>query len=302
MDRSSKLVIGAGATGRLTAELLAGAGASVTLVSRGGGSGGSASERVKHVALDAADVDALTNLARGVSTIFNCVMPRYDRWPQEFPPIAAAVLKAAERSGADLVNLSNVYGYGPVAGPITESMPMKPATVKGRVRATLWEQALASRIRVTEVRASDFLGRGAISIFTLMVLPDVLRGQSARFPGDLDALHSWTFTSDVATTLVMAAQSDRSWGRAWHVPSNHVSVRTLSARVAEVAGAPPISLQRLSLAELDALGAADSILREIVEMAYLFDRDCILDSTETQQALGVRATPIDQVLRDTLRA
>lgn len=302
MDRSTKLVIGSGPTGTRTAELLADSGAHVTVVSRRGRSSGKETERIHHITLDATDGDALTDLARGVSTIFNCAMPRYDRWPQDFPPIAEAVLKAAERSGADLVTLSNAYGYGPVAGPITESMPMKPTTVKGGVRAIMWARALASRTRVTEVRASDYLGRGAASLFTLMTLPSVLRGQNACFPGDLDALHSWTFTSDVARTLVAASCFEGSWGRAWHVPSNDLSVRALSARAAEIAGVPAFSLKRLSFAELETLGASDSIMREIVEMVYLYDRPCLLDSTETQQVLGVRAAPIDEVLRDTLRA
>jgi nucleoside-diphosphate-sugar epimerase len=53
-----------------------------------------------------------------------------------------------------------------------------------------------------------------------MLLPRILRGEAASYHGDLDAAHSWTYTQDVARTLVAAAQSDLSWGRAWHVPSN----------------------------------------------------------------------------------
>ena len=294
------LVIGAGPTGRRTAELLADAGVDVRIVSRRGGGGDS--ERISCIALDATDAGALANVARGASVIFNCTMPRYDRWPQEFPPLADAVLDAAERSGADLVTLSNVYGCGPVEAPITESMPMKPTTVKGRVRASIWERALASQVRVTEVRASDFLGRDAISAFTFMTLPNVLRGGTATFPGDVDALHSWSYTFDVARTLIAASRSHHSWGRAWHVPSNDESVRALSARVAALAAAPAFSLRGLSLAELETLGANDSIMRELVEISYLFYRPCILDSAETQRLLKVHATPIDEVLRDTLRS
>jgi nucleoside-diphosphate-sugar epimerase len=298
MNRTRKLVIGAGPTGTHTAQLLADAGEEVTVVSRRGTSAGLLG--VDHVALDASDANALTELAGGASTIFNCAMPRYDRWPQEFPPIAEAVLKAAERSGADLVTLSNVYGYGPVNGPLNESMPMAPQTVKGRVRAAMWEDALASRARVTEVRGSDYLGRGAASLYTLMTLPSIARGKPASFPGDLDALHSWTFTLDVARTLVAASRFAGSWGRAWHVPSNDLSLRALSARAAEIAAAPAASLTRMPMAELEGLGAFDTIMREVIEMTYLYDRPLCLNSTATQQALGVRATPIDKVLRDTL--
>ncbi len=300
MTPNTKLIIGAGPTGMHTALLLAEAGHHVKIVSRRGGT--SSHPRIVHVALDASDAESLAAPAEGASTIFNCAMPRYDRWPQEFPPIAAAVLYVAERSGADLITLSNVYGYGRVVGPLTENLPMAPHTVKGRVRAAMWEAARAGSARATEVRASDYLGRGAGSHFTLMLLPRIVRGEVASFPGDLDAVHSWTFTQDVARVLVAASASDASWGRAWHVPSNVASVRELSARAARLAGAPAPTLNRMSSTELDVLATTDSIMREVVEMTYLLDSPCVLDSTETEHALGVSATPLEDVLRDTLRA
>ena len=299
MTRNPKLIIGAGPTGMHTALLLAEAGHDVKIVSRRGGT--SSHPRIVQVALDASDARSLAALAEGVGTIFNCAMPRYDRWPREFPPIAAAVLRASERSGADLVTLSNVYGYGRVKGPFTESLPLAPHTVKGRVRAAMWEAARAGGARATEVRASDFLGHGAGSLFTLMLLPRILRGEAASYHGDLDAAHSWTYTLDVARTLVAAAHSDLSWGRAWHVPSNTATVRELSAALARLAGAPTPTLATMSSAELDGLAAVDSIMREVVEMTYLYERPCVLDSSETQHALGVTATPLEDVLHDTLR-
>lgn len=298
MNQATKLVIGAGPTGMQTARLLADAGDHVIVVSRRGA--GPNFPGIQHVALDVTDADALAGLAAGASALFNCAMPRYDRWPEEFPPIAASMLNAAERSGADLITLSNVYGYGNVTGAMIESLPMEPNSVKGRVRAAMWKAALASRVRVTEVRASDYLGRGAASLFTLMTLPSIVQGHLASFPGNLDAPHSWTFTRDVAKTLVAASRYEGAWGRAWHVPSNDLSVRALCARTASLAAAPAPTLARMPAAELEALGAADSIMREVIEMAYLYDRPCCLDTTATQRALGVTATPIDAVLRDTL--
>ena len=57
----------------------------------------------------------MARLAEGAAVIYNCVNPPYHRWPADWPPIAASVLGAAERSGAVLVTLSNLYGYGPAA-------------------------------------------------------------------------------------------------------------------------------------------------------------------------------------------
>jgi nucleoside-diphosphate-sugar epimerase len=239
-------------------------------------------------------------MADGFQYIFNCAMPRYDRWPEEFPPLAAAALQAAESTGASLITASNVYGYGAAPSPFREDAPMIPSTIKGEVRARMWEAALRSRAPVCEVRGSDYLGCGATSLFTLMTLPAILQGQPAVVPGDLDAVHSWTFTSDVARTLAAAASSDASWGRAWHVPSTDLTPRELTTRVAALAGLPTPQLRAMPLSELQTLATSDSILREVVEMSYLYYSECRLDSTDTERTLGIASTPIDEVIRDML--
>jgi hypothetical protein len=49
----------------------------------------------------------------GAAVLYNSANPAYHRWPELWPPIAAALLEAAERAGAVLVTISNRYGYGP---------------------------------------------------------------------------------------------------------------------------------------------------------------------------------------------
>ena len=51
-------------------------------------------------AADARDAETMGRLADGAAVIYNCVNPPYHRWPADWPPIAASVLSAAERSGA----------------------------------------------------------------------------------------------------------------------------------------------------------------------------------------------------------
>ena len=81
-----------------------------------------------------------------------------------WPPVAAAFLAAAERSGAVLVVASCLYGYGPVDVPMVESLPDAATTKKARIRADMWADALAlheaGRIRAVEVRGSDYMGPG----------------------------------------------------------------------------------------------------------------------------------------------
>jgi len=294
------LVIGAGPTGTAAARLLAATGDEVRLAARTAPRGEPAA--IEAISLDARDVAATTAASHGAATILLCAMPAYNRWPEEFPPLLDSALVAAERTGARLAIVSNIYGYGDAAPTrLTEQLALRPSTRKGAVRAAMWERALASGVPVTEVRGSDYLGHRATSLFTLTGVPPLRAGAPAQLVGDLDVSHPWTFTEDVARTLVAAVRSPASWGRAFHVPSQHASQRALAERLCALAGAPAPTLARLSAAELAALGRANAILNEVIEMTYLMERPWQLDASDAERLLGVTGSSLDAMLRDTLR-
>src|SRR5262245_53886825 len=215
------VIVGAGAIGTNTALLLAERGDRVRVVTRSGS--GPTHPAIEKVAADATDAQALRRLAAGAAALYNCANPPYDKWPRFWPPLAAALLDAAEHTGAVLVTTGNLYGYGPVDRPMTESMPLAATTVKGQVRAKMWQDALAAheagRVRATEARASDFIGLNSRSMFNERMLPTLLTGGTVRAPIDFDQPHTVSYVKDVARTLVTLADDERAWGRPWHVPS-----------------------------------------------------------------------------------
>ena len=159
---TTHLVIGAGPVGSEVATRLATAGKSVVIVTRRGS--GPHDSGIRTVAADASSVDALLAAAPTTEAVYNCVNPEYHRWARDWPPLAAAFLTYAERTGAVLATCSNLYGYGPVTGRLTESLPLASHGTKGQIRASMWldAQALheAGRIRATEVRGSDYICAG----------------------------------------------------------------------------------------------------------------------------------------------
>ncbi|WP_231989803.1 NAD-dependent epimerase/dehydratase family protein [Mycobacterium sp. 852002-51057_SCH5723018] len=298
-----KVVVGAGGTGVATAELLAAAGHEVRLVTRSGG--GPRNPRIRRIALDASNTDALAAVLGGATTLYNCAAPPYHLWRTQLPALASGMLNAAIAAGADYVMLGNLYGYGPVAGPITEDLPLQPNSVKGELRARAWTQAKAAheagRVRVTEVRASDFIGRGALSVFTLMVAPKVLAGKTALFPADLDASHSWTGTVDAARALVAIGDDERGWGRPWHVPTNPaMSPRQLATVLADCAGVGAPKLRRMPGWLLAMAGLGSKVVRELPEMQYQLQKPFVVDASETEHTFGLAPTPLAEILRDGL--
>jgi nucleoside-diphosphate-sugar epimerase len=299
------VIVGAGAVGMATARLLAERGDQVRLVSRRGT--GPEHPAVERVAADSTDAVVLSRLARGATAVFNCAAPPYHRWPLDWPPLAAALLDAAEATGAVLVSAGNLYLYGPVDGPLTEELPARPAGHKAHVRARIWQDALArheaGRIRTADVRASDHLGAGSQSLITMAVLPRVLAGRRASVPADLDAPHTWTAVTDVSRTLVAVADDERTWGRAWHVPSAPpLSIRELVTQAcALAAAAPPPRLSTMPGFVLWLGGLGNPFVRELRETQYQFRRPFVMDSSAATEALGITPTPIEESLAETVR-
>ncbi|MEU3980567.1 NAD-dependent epimerase/dehydratase family protein [Streptomyces sp. NPDC026672] len=300
---SLHVIVGAGPVGSATARLLADQGEQVRVVSRRGT--GPDRRGIERVAADATDASALTRLCTGAAALYNCASPPYHRWPTDWPPLAAAFLHASRHSGAVLVGTSNLYGYGPVDGAMTEGLPLRATGTKGRVRATMWTDALAAHragdLRTAEVRSSDYLGAGTQSLLTMAVLPKALTGARVSVPAALDAPHSWTYVGDVARTLIAVAADENAWGRAWHVPSPApVSLRELTTRACELAGAPAPRLSTMPAAVLWLGGLGDPLVRELRETQYQVRRPFVLDSSAATTAFGIRPVPLDVALRETV--
>jgi nucleoside-diphosphate-sugar epimerase len=296
------VIVGAGPVGSATATLLAERGEQVRIVTRRGG--GPDHPAIERVAADATDTGRLTALAQGAAALYNCANPLYHRWLTDWPPLAAAVLAAAERTQGLLVSVSNLYGYGPVTGPITETTPLAATHPKLRLRADMWRAALAAhaagRIRATEVRASDYIQ--ANSVFSIAVGRPLLAGKRAYAPTPLDVPHSWTSISDVAGLLVTAAADERAWGRAWHVPTNPpLTLRELATRFTAVAGAPAPKLTAVPYPVLWTTGLFSPLVRELRTTRYQFARPFVLDSTAATETFGRKPEPIDDALRETVR-
>jgi nucleoside-diphosphate-sugar epimerase len=297
---SEHVIVGAGAVGSAVAVLLAERGEHVRVVSRHGS--GPEHPGIERVAADATDAQRLTEISAGAAALYNCANPQYHQWFTDWPPLAAALLTAAERSGAVLATMSNLYGYGPVRGPISQKTPLAATHPKLRLRAQLWHDALAAqqdgRIRTTEVRASDYIEQN--SLLSTQLGKPLLAGSRGYSPWPLDVPHSWTSITDCARALVTVAADERSYGQAWLVPTGPaLTVRQLATRFAEVNGAPAAKLTAIPYPVMWAVGVFSPLIKELRTTRYQFTAPFVLDSSATTEAFGLQPTPLDDALRDT---
>src|SRR4051812_35669173 len=293
------VIVGKGPVGTTTADLLADSGHQVRVLSR---SGGRSTERIEHRQVDATDAGALTAASRGAAALYNAVNPEYTRWATDWPPVAAALLAAAERTGAVLVTMGNLYGYGRPDGPMTPESPLAATDTKGRVRARMWADMLAAheagRVRATEARAADFVGPQVPAGHSHLMrqLPALRKGRRAWVVGDPDAPRGWSYLPDVATTLVTLGTDERAPGRAWHVPSAVRSQRQALTDLAAALGRPAPRVSGIPWPALRAVGVALPFMREVVDVRHQFDQPYVIDAASTTATFGLTATPWEQVV------
>lgn len=300
------VIVGAGQAGGHLAERLTAQGHDVIVVTRSG----SGPDGARRVAADVADRPRLTALAKGADALYNCVNPRYHRWTQDWPPMAASFLGAAEDTGAVLVILGNLYGYGPVDGPMTEDLPLAATGTKGRIRAKMWNDALAAhqagRVRTTELRASDYYGPHSTDqayIGQARFVKPLLEGKRVPYFSDPSVPHAWTYLPDVAKALAIAGTDERAWGRPWHVPTGPaVSTRAVAERLCALAGAPAPRIYEVPRPIFTAMGVLSPMAKELRETRYQFDRPYVLDSSAFETTFGMAPTPLDDALTAILAA
>ena len=141
---------------------------------------------IEYRAGDATSVEQLLARAPEAKVVYNSANPPYNKWETEWPKLAGAVNEFAMRAGADLVICSNLYGYGPYDGVLTEDLPLNATWANGRARARVWEEAKAlndsGKLRVTEVRGSDYICPNDQSRMGNRVVPNLLLGKPVQLP------------------------------------------------------------------------------------------------------------------------
>jgi len=290
------VVFGAGQVGAALSARLAGLGLAVRVLSRNRPP--ALPHGVDWRAADATDAEAATDAAKGASVIYQCLNAPYTKWPQLFPPLQRGVLSAAEGTGALLVSLENVYGYGPTGGkPMTEDLPLAARTVKGRTRAAMTEELQASadagRVRIAIGRASDFFGAG-VTETTLgeRVFANALAGKRADFLGSPDLPHSYSYVPDVAAGLAILGTDERAVGGVWHLPGPEtVTTRHVLELIAIEVG-HPVAIRSVPKPVLRVLGLFNPMMRALAEMAYEFEQPFVLDTSKFEDTFGATGTPL----------
>lgn len=252
---------------------------------------------------DASSFSSLISVAPTADYIYNCVNPPYNKWEEQWPPIHKALIELAMKTGAVLVTCSNLYGYGPHKGVLTEDLPLNATWKNGRVRADMWlelkELHDAGKIRATEVRGSDYIAASDQSRMGDRVVPRLKEGKGVQLLGELDKLHTWTDPEDVANLMMVVAKEEIAWGKPWHVPSNGpMTQRHVVRDIALELGVKDPKVSSVPAFMAKVLGLVNPVIRELSHTEYQFNEPFIMSDEKARKAFGLRPKPWEKVIRD----
>jgi nucleoside-diphosphate-sugar epimerase len=248
--------------------------------------------------------------AQGVSCIFHGANPPgYLRWREQALPMLANSIAAAGANAALLVFPGNVYNYGAGAGQlVAENAVQQPRSRKGQVRVEmeLMLQAAATQgVRSVVVRAGDFFGWQAPGSWfqTLLVRPQQ-RLRSVWFPGVPEVGHAWAYLPDLAQTILRLLSKQATFGNfeTFHF-AGHWLPRNIdmAESIRRAVGDPALPIRRVPWLLITLAAPFVAVLREVLEMRYLWREPLRLDNRKLLRLLGSEVhTPLDEAVKTSL--
>jgi len=235
--------------------------------------------------------------AKGSTVIYLCAGLVYDKtiWQQQWPVIMQNVINVAKENQARLIFFDNVYMYGLVNGPMTESTPYNPCSKKGEIRAAiateLMNEVKAGNIQASIARAADFYGaESKNSVVDMMLLDKYAKKQKAQWLGNPACKHNFTFVPDAGKAMALLGQHPESDNQIWHMPTPPaITGKEIIQIAAKIFGVEPryIALNKFML---QLAGLFSITTRGVVEMYYQYNHDYIFDSSKFEKAFDFKPT------------
>jgi len=259
--------------------------------------------------LDLADSSRISEAVAGSDVVYVTVGFQYSLkvWRRTWPPFMKAVIEACKRQNAKLVFFDNVYVYAKSAIPhMTEDSPIQPPSKKGLVRQQLHEMIMSEidnhTLKALIARSADFYGPETNnSVIGETVAKNLIRGKAAQVFGDVDSIHTFTYTPDAAKATALLGNTDDAYGQVWHVPTTKerlTMLQWIELFADEIHQKP--RMHRIPRPVFYLLGVFLPLMKELPEMMYQNEMDYVFDSSKFEKRFGIMATPPAESVRVTV--
>jgi len=244
-------------------------------------------ETINGDAFDPGDVVAAAN---GANVIVHALNPPYPRWRRDLPRLTKSVLATAHASGATVMIPGNVYNYGAgMPETLLEETPHRPTTRKGALRESMeatFRDAANDGVKTIVLRGGDFIEAKKTGNWFDTYIAGKLDSGIVMYPGPLDKVHAWAYLPDMAQAMVGLAERDRHEAgfECFNFEGHNISGRELIDALERWAGAP-LKKRNIPWVAMQAIAPFAPLIREVIEMRYLWTTPHALDGTRLREAL-----------------
>jgi nucleoside-diphosphate-sugar epimerase len=257
---------------------------------------------------DVLNRDELIQAVKGSDVVYLLVGLQYDKkvWKTSWPVIMRNTIDACKAAGARLIFFDNVYMYGRVGGPMTESTPFNPVSEKGKIRAGVDEILLnemkAGSLRAIIAKSADFYGprAKATSFAGILVFDKMKKGKTAQWFANARQPHSFTYTPDAAKGLYLLAKTESAYGQSWHLPTASPAITGEEfAGIAAKYMHARAKVQVLPKWLIRTMGLFVPIMKELGEMLYQNEFPYHFDSSKFEKNFNFLPTTYEEGIRQT---
>ena len=218
-------------------------------------------------------------------------------WQKTWPSFMESVINACKLHHVKLVFFDNVYMYDKTAIPfMTETSPIHAPSKKGVVRQQLHDMIMNevenNNLTALIARSADFYGPdNKNSALNMMVIDNFMKGKKAQAFGNVNKIHTYTFTPDAAKATALLGNTNDAYNQVWHVPTTKEKLTNLQW-IQLIANERKVEskIQTVPVWLIKILGWFIPIMREFPEMIYQYEQDYIFDSTKFEKRFGISAT------------
>lgn len=249
--------------------------------------------------MDVYDLSQIDKAIEGSEVVYVVIGFEYKLsvWQKIWPKFLEEVILACKKHNAKLVFFDNIYMYDKSEIPyMTESAKINAPSKKGKVRQQLHEMIMNEvangSLTALIARSADFYGpKNRSSALELMVVQNYLKGKSAQAFGNINKIHTYTYTPDAAMATALLGNTPDAYNQVWHVPTTSEKLTTLQwiQLIASEMNVKP-KYQVIPNWMLKLLGVFIPIMKEFPEMMYQYEQDYIFDSSKFEKRFGIQAT------------
>jgi nucleoside-diphosphate-sugar epimerase len=296
----ANLVFGAGPIGQSVIDQLIANGEPVVVATRTGS--GPEHPLVQRLQVDAADAQAVKDVAADATVIYHCIHTAYSEkaWRRDLFGPEQAVLAAAAEHNLTVVFPESLYGFDPSVMPLRETTPLNAETGKRGVRAELLAARAQHKARSRSVVAGDYFGPHARETAHAgsRMIDAVLSGNTVRPFISADQPHAFTYLPDLAAAMSRAAKHPGEGHQLLFAPTApSLTQRELIEAFAQAAGKSVPKVSALPAWGVHTLATVHPLSRSLAEVIYQFGQPFTMDSIQSEALLGLHPTPLDSAAR-----